>query len=294
MISDLIKLKNEINNLNNYEAEEIKNIINRHSVPYTKNSNGIFINMNSFTEDIISDLNKFIDFSKKSRKILENKSRELDNEKKNINSLIKNNKLPFNVKVKDIDDEDEVFKYKKEYEKILKSSFVKDNSSNVEQDNLEKKKLLSYYSLSKGKKMNQKMKFNGLKEKILKSLKEKKKKRIHSIDLIISSLIQLDNEECIRKRTKRRRRKKNPKKKLIKQHHDIMDDVDEVDEDDNIINNNDLLDDHDINENDEDGEDDDDDDDDHDDDHDDDDDDDHDDDDDDDEEEDEDRDGDDE
>ena len=269
MVSDLIKLKNEINNLNNYEVEEIKNIINRHSLPYTKNNNGIFINMNDFTHEIISDLKNFINFSKKSRKILENKSREIDNEKKHINSLIRNNKLPFNVKVKDIDDEDEVFKYKKEYQKILKSSFIKDNNIDIEKDNIETNKLLSYYSLSKGKKMNQKMKFNGLKEKILKSLKEKKKKRIHSIDLIISSLIQLNNEECIRKKTKRRRRKKNTKKKIIKQqHHDLMDDVDDVDDvdgediDNIIINSNENDVDDDIHENeDEDEEDDDDDDD---------------------------------
>ena len=238
MTVDLIQLKTEIDNLNNYETEEVRNIIERHSIPYTKNSNGIFINMKSFNNSIINDLKTFIEFSKKSRIILENKSREIDNEKKNINSLIRNNKLPFNVKVKDIDDNDVEKEYQKEYQKILKSSYIGTDDKNKDDE----KDKIKYYGLSKGKKMNRKMKFSGLKEKILKSLKEKKKKRIHSIDLMISSLIQLDNEENIRKRTKKRRRRKKTKKKVIKvakdlmddNDEDMMDDIDDVDEENNI------------------------------------------------------------
>jgi hypothetical protein len=237
MTVDLIQLKTEIDNLNNYETEEVRNIIERHSIPYTKNSNGIFINMKSFDNGIINDLKTFIEFSKKSRIILENKSREIDNEKKNINSLIRNNKLPFNVKVKDIDDKDEEKEYQKEYQKILKSSYIGTDDKNKDDE----KNQITYYGLSKGKKMNRKMKFSGLKEKILKSLKEKKKKRIHSIDLMISSLIQLDNEENIRKKTKKRRRRKKTKKKAVKVTKDLMDDNDEdmddindIDEENNI------------------------------------------------------------
>ena len=232
MTVDLIQLKTEIDNLNNYETEEVRNIIERHSIPYTKNSNGIFINMKSFNNSIINDLKTFIEFSKKSRIILENKSREIDNEKKNINSLIRNNKLPFNVKVKDIDDNDVEKEYQKEYQKILKSSYIGTDDKNKDDE----KDKITYYGLSKGKKMNRKMKFSGLKEKILKSLKEKKKKRIHSIDLIISSLIQLDNEENIRKRTKKRRRRKKTKKKVIKVAKDLMDDNDEDMDDIDDIN----------------------------------------------------------
>lgn len=238
MTNILVKLKSEIDNLDTYESEEVKNIINRHSIPYTKNSNGIFINMKNFDKDVIKDLKLFIEFSKKSRKILENKSKEIDNEKKNINSLIRNNKLPFNVKVKDIDDLDEEKEYKKEYYKILKSSYktsvIKEKDKQSQNQN---------HNIQSGRKMNKKMKFSGLKEKILKSLKEKKKKRIQSIDLIISSLIQLNNEENIRKKTKKRRRRKKSKKNIIKNKDIIDNDMD----DDILINDN--LDDIDENQN---------------------------------------------
>ena len=47
-------------NLKEYEHSEIFNIIKKNNVSYTENKNGIFANLNKFSEKLIIELNDFI------------------------------------------------------------------------------------------------------------------------------------------------------------------------------------------------------------------------------------------
>jgi len=205
MTNDLISLKKAINNLGVYETSEIKNIIDRHSIQYTKNNNGIFVNMEKFSDELITDINIFIKFLEDNKEMLENKKKEIDKEKKNIN-VSNHNKIRTNVTVNEIDNKYYNSDYLNKYEKIIynhkKNSY--DNNLNVD------------FKIF-GTKKSKRYKYNGVKLKILKNIKEKNKKRLYSIDLMISSSIQLTNEERKNKRNSKlsRKKRKTSKKKIL-------------------------------------------------------------------------------
>jgi len=62
-LDELRLLKKKIENLTINEKEEIVKILNNREFNYTKNKNGIFINMNNLSDDIIIEINKLIEFS---------------------------------------------------------------------------------------------------------------------------------------------------------------------------------------------------------------------------------------
>jgi len=60
-------IKNNISNLNSNELEEIFKIIHKNNNNnYTKNNNGIFINLNWLNEEILNQVNNYINFCIKS------------------------------------------------------------------------------------------------------------------------------------------------------------------------------------------------------------------------------------
>ena len=253
MVDDLISLKKAINNLGVYETSEIKNIIDRHEITYTKNSNGIFINMEKFSDKLIADINNFIKFLEDNKQMLENKKKEVDEEKKNIN-ISNRHKIQSNVTVNEINSNTFNDGYLNEYKAII-------NNHNTDCYNDAKFLDFKIFGTRKGRRD----KFNGLKSKILKNMKEKNKKRLYSIDLMISSSIQLTNEERKNKRKKKikRRKRKTSQKKIIIIEEKIDDedvdvddevddaDIDDVDEvDDADVDDNDLDDDADVDDND--------------------------------------------
>ena len=61
----LNNLKNEIMKMSEIEWINIFNIVKNNNVPFTKNNNGVFINMSDLTEDSIKKINNVIDFYKK-------------------------------------------------------------------------------------------------------------------------------------------------------------------------------------------------------------------------------------
>jgi len=175
MVDELISLKKAINNLGVYEISEIKNIIDRHEITYTKNSNGIFINMEKFSKELIADINNFIIFLEDNKEMLENKKKEIDEEKKNIN-ISNRHKIQSNVTINEIDSNTFNEGYLNEYKKIINNH----NTDCYNDDNFLDFKIF-------GIKKRRYDKFKGLKSKILKNIKEKNKKRLYSIDLMISS-----------------------------------------------------------------------------------------------------------
>ena len=60
------KIKNDISNLNQNELEEIFKIIYKSNNNYSKNNNGVFINLSWINEDILQQINNYIDFCIKS------------------------------------------------------------------------------------------------------------------------------------------------------------------------------------------------------------------------------------
>lgn len=62
-LDELRLLKKKIENLTINEKEEIVKILNNNEFNYTKNKNGIFINMNNLSDDIIIEINNLIEFS---------------------------------------------------------------------------------------------------------------------------------------------------------------------------------------------------------------------------------------
>jgi hypothetical protein len=89
------KLIENIDKLTKLEKNEVFNIIKKYNINYTSNSNGIFVDLQYFTEDIVKDLNNYMLFCKNNKKILdynETKNNDMINIYKNSNTidLIKN------------------------------------------------------------------------------------------------------------------------------------------------------------------------------------------------------------
>jgi len=59
-------IKNNISNLNNNELEEIFKIIYKNNNNYTKNNNGVFINLNWLNDETLNQINNYINFCIKS------------------------------------------------------------------------------------------------------------------------------------------------------------------------------------------------------------------------------------
>lgn len=81
-------IKSNINNLNNNELEEIFKIIYKNNNNYTKNNNGVFINLNWLNENTLEQINNYINFCIKSHNEI-NKYEDICNM---LNDSINNNK----------------------------------------------------------------------------------------------------------------------------------------------------------------------------------------------------------
>lgn len=59
---DKKKIFDEINKMNKENHQNIFNIINKYNISYTKNDNGIFVNMMDINENCLNELKKYINF----------------------------------------------------------------------------------------------------------------------------------------------------------------------------------------------------------------------------------------
>jgi len=70
-MTEILKdLKIKIDLLEEIEKKEIFNLINKNNMKYSTNKNGVFVNMNLFTKDVIKDIMNFLDFSENNKKLL--------------------------------------------------------------------------------------------------------------------------------------------------------------------------------------------------------------------------------
>jgi hypothetical protein len=116
------KIKNDISNLNQNELEEIFKIIYKSNNNYSKNNNGVLINLSWLNDDIIHQINNYIDFCIKSHS-------EINKYENLCNSFNKDiNKQPEEIIINDTNDinnknKQKVSSYMKFY--LLKKKFMK-------------------------------------------------------------------------------------------------------------------------------------------------------------------------
>ena len=60
---ELKNLQKQIGELTEHEQEEIYRLFIKHECKYTKNNNGIFINMNTLSLEVINEIKKLIEYS---------------------------------------------------------------------------------------------------------------------------------------------------------------------------------------------------------------------------------------
>lgn len=82
-LEDLKIIKREIETLNENEQLEVIKILINNDCKYTVNKNGLFVNLNILTLDIIQQLREYLEFSKENNKIIDNLIVERDNIIKN-------------------------------------------------------------------------------------------------------------------------------------------------------------------------------------------------------------------
>jgi hypothetical protein len=69
-INKLKSLKEKIEALEKTEHQEILQIIKRYECKFTENNNGVFINMNKLSDDVIKEIESFLIFSSENNKML--------------------------------------------------------------------------------------------------------------------------------------------------------------------------------------------------------------------------------
>lgn len=130
------KIKKDISNLNSNEIEEIFKIIYKNNNSYTKNNNGIFVNLNWLNEETITNISNYINFCIKSHNEI-NKyedicnilNESINNKDKNLESIDEINNIILNDKIIN----NTILKHKisssmKFY--LLKKKFLKQNNIN--------------------------------------------------------------------------------------------------------------------------------------------------------------------
>jgi len=124
------KIKNDISHLNQIEIEEIFKIIYKSNNNYSKNNQGIFINLNLFDQDTLSNINNYIDFCIKSHNEINKYENICNNFSDAINSLNKE-KIddPNNDNINELNkSKQKISSYMKFY--LLKKKFAKQSITN--------------------------------------------------------------------------------------------------------------------------------------------------------------------
>ena len=77
----LIVLKEQIENLDAFHHNKILKILVKNDIKYSENRNGVFVNMNSFNENTIRDIEKTLSYIRNQEKNL----KDIENIKEEIN-----------------------------------------------------------------------------------------------------------------------------------------------------------------------------------------------------------------
>ncbi len=115
-------IKNGLNNLNENELEEIFKIIHKNNNNYSKNNNGVLINLSWLNDDVIQQINNYIDFCIKSHSEINKYENICNNFNKDINKPIEDTNITDNTEINN-KNKQKVSSYMKFY--LLKKKFMK-------------------------------------------------------------------------------------------------------------------------------------------------------------------------
>ena len=150
-------------NLTKLEYFEILNIIEEDKCQYSENKNGIFINLNNISENTIDKIFNFINFIKHKKEDLLKHEEVINNAKKNISEIDKNNNYNYTNVYQKSDANDTYNEYSDDENEYFEKA---DNKylvfSSDEDEDIENK-----ISLKK-----KKIKYSGKKAKMIKSIKD--------------------------------------------------------------------------------------------------------------------------
>ena len=86
---NLEKIRNTIERMDKIYQIDIFDIIKKNNIFYTENNNGIFINMKNITEEVLKEINEYINFFEKQKiqlDVVEDIKKEYKNKFFNSNS----------------------------------------------------------------------------------------------------------------------------------------------------------------------------------------------------------------
>jgi len=149
--------------LTKLEYLEIFNIIQEDKCIYSENKNGIFINLNNFSESTMDKIFNFINFIKHKKEDLLKHEEVINNAKKNISEIDKNNNYNYTNVYQKSDVNDTYNEYsddENEYGEKADNKYLIFSSD--EDEDIENK-----ISLKK-----KKIKYSGKKAKMIKSIKD--------------------------------------------------------------------------------------------------------------------------
>ena len=142
----------KINRLSCTEHEEILKIIKKYDTDYTQNKNGIFFNISTVKNEVIEELNNFLDYSINNSKELDEYDKKL-NECKITQKLVQNNNAMYStnqaIKIKESPDDEWNFLASIETKKMQNiMNFV--DKMNLDRDKIGKKKAnVKFYNAQK-------------------------------------------------------------------------------------------------------------------------------------------------
>jgi hypothetical protein len=119
-----VKIKNDISQLSPNELEEVFKIIYKSNNNYSKNNNGVFINLTWINEEILIKINNYIDFCIKSHNEINKYENICNNFSDAMNSMNKDKpETENNANINEIKNKQKVSSYMKFY--LLKKKFAK-------------------------------------------------------------------------------------------------------------------------------------------------------------------------
>ena len=129
------KIKTDIVNLNQNENEEIFKIIYKNNSTYTKNNNGIFINLNWLNEETLTNIDNYINFCIKSHTEIDKYENICNILNDSINNKDKNDEIIDDIVNKVVDKNTSILLTKQKISSsmkfyLLKKKFLKQNNIN--------------------------------------------------------------------------------------------------------------------------------------------------------------------
>jgi len=85
-IQNIKKIRDKIESINSIQHKSIFRIFKKHNVQYSENKNGIFINLSEVNENILKEINNYLNYLQKQEQVI----CKIESEKNNMKSYLLN------------------------------------------------------------------------------------------------------------------------------------------------------------------------------------------------------------